>query len=425
MKMHEPIDTVFLSQAAASALDLKLASKHEIESVFKVNCLFFDHIAIGASTLLTNQLLHNYWKVEREAISKMYDSGAGTSGSIIKPVLWYQNNDSLISAAENMAEAGTLHNFSSDDTLLEHAETISSCNPSILNASEENFRSDLAQNIVEFFELFVRHNYEQHSEIDLQPLAARQTLDWLESRTKSGPITNSSIYHFSDDQLPEQDALAVKMIVDSLYHFTLSSSVWSEFSTLQSVSPIIQIAKSINNNNPINQVWENRSKQEEIEEFYSNLALDLIVKLPLSDILKLRDLQSFRSFREELGRFRSGASYSLNALQDSLDGCVDEMHAFASRDSRLQRENYYQKLKSQEKILTFRFLHGSAFFANPLALIIYTPDPVPVLWTTIFSVGLYSAGNLLSRNHSSQNTVFPKTTGEYHPTEGDLKNIEP
>lgn len=421
--MYEPIDTVFLSQVADGALHLGLVNEKDLDVVFKLNSLFFDHIAIGASGLLCNNLLYKYLLDERKAIAAMYKS-AESGNSIIRPVLWYENNNDIRDAAKKMLEAETIHYLPKDEDLLQHAELLHELNPTYLESSECNFRDDYKYSVSGVIGSLLNSSNEICEEIGLNKPIILSLAKWLSIDNIPEILRCSDIYRFAEgNKFSEKDTISIKRVADTLYQYTLASSLWTEFSSPQAVSPIVQLAKYQSNPNQINKIWHNRLSDNEVDEFSSELPLQLILDLPLSDILLLRNLESFKSLRWSLSQFRSGKDFSLSKLQDSLNDCVDQLLECANSKG-FQKKDFYKKVKEDDRKIVFRFIYdSSSLFAVPLALVMYNPDPVPVLLSTVISLSLVSANKYLSKEKASRNTIYPNLTAgkiNYKPIDGNV-----
>lgn len=421
----EPVNTVFLSQVADGAFHLGLVSESDLEMVFKLNCLFFDHIAIGASGLLCNKLLYNYLRTEHEAIASLYQS-RGASGSILRPVLWEENHQSICNAADNMLAANTIHYLEGDADLIDHAQRIEEMGPTYLNSSEMVFRERYKEHVKYFVDYLARVPSSMFA-VGFEPSILERLSRWLSARDAEASLRCSDLYRFAEKDLAGDAVRAVKRLGDCLYSFSLASTLWTEFSAPQPVAPLVQIMRVLSREPGSSMPWSEVEKsQRQREEISARIPLQAILRLPLADILILRDLESFSAFRQTLSRFRAGGVISPAGVQKQLDVCRDQLLQYAYANE-VQRSNLLSELKEAGKSIVLRFIYDVSASVSPIALsILYPQGQVPLAIATITSVALLAANQVISRKEASPNTIFPHAGApdiqRFHPRDGTISS---
>jgi len=422
--MSESLNTVFLSQVADGAMHLGLISESDLEIVFKLNCLFFDHVAIGASGLLCNKLLYGYLINESEAITSLYRRN-DSNGSILQPVIWHKNNDSVSDLAEKMIEKGTIHYFESDEVLVDHARRIEEIGPNFLTSSEEVFRDRYKNNVT----ALVSHLLKAPSSIflgtGLNATILDNTASWLSRRDSSNPLQCSDLYRFANDKFADHENMAIKKLADCAYHFSLASTLRTEFSAPQPVTPLVELMRYLSQGADEENEWAGPafSKPEDIS---TKLPLKLILELPLGDVLLVRGLSSFAKVRGTLGRFRAGERISPMEVQDQFDICAEQLLEYAS-GNKFQRKNLMERIRSAKQKVVLRFMYDVITAASPIALALIYPTQIPLAMSTFVSAGLFVANQALSTNDTSPNTVYPYFNNNegiiYRATDGTVTSL--
>ena len=82
-----PINRNYFGQGTEQSLALNLIGQVSLRSLFGLNCLFFDQLAISAPDLLGNPVLYELFNQEAQEMSLLYRRRSEGGIGLIQPVL--------------------------------------------------------------------------------------------------------------------------------------------------------------------------------------------------------------------------------------------------------------------------------------------------------------------------------------------------
>ena len=422
---NEPLNTNLLSQASDESFALGLIDEKSLKFIFNLNCLFFNHVAIGAPAILGNPVLYQMISQDPESMSYLYRNTSDNGSGLLQPILMGEHK-SINEVAESMVKAKTIHRLSSQFELESHAQLISNASPDYLWCPDIGFRISYYQNMVEIVKYLNSDGLKAWSSSDLIiPTGSLSKLNyWLNNNVAKDSLRCSKIYNFADTNFSQKMSHSIKLLGETIYQYSLSSKLMAALSTPGRVSPFINCMQNLITPPIIDKYKEydiNRFKSEEIN---ISLPLNQIANLSLKEIIIIRELQAFRDIRSFLADYRLGRKEFLATdLQRRLNECESQLIIFAD-SSNLNKTIFVEDIINKKKKTKLKLIQDATGTLIPI-LLLFLPLEIGIPLLTVERIASFATSRYLKKNEVGQNIVYPELLTEkvtYLPVDGELKN---
>jgi len=415
---------VYLSQISDGAQHLGLVDQRFFDSIFNLNCLFFDHIAIAASDLLGNPFFYRRVYREQEGFSRLLKNRDVGGQGMIQPILM-GDHAGIEDVAQTMTRLQTIFSLSPQE-LEKHALLIHESEPSYLYVQEDVFRQRYYHNMAVATDLL---NIEGLSAgYNIQAGSFDRLLDWLSNEADKECFRCSDLYRFADREYVDDEEQIVKILGETIYQFTMNSLQLSVLSTPDKLIPIIESFRKLEmSDNDVQE--ENKQIQQGAKYSCYDLAVyfDITVLSDLSatHLVKVRDLPSFRQARTLLCQIRQNSTSDEKQfleMQSLLNLCSEELYIYAlhaGEDSDIQLRLIVENFRKKNINSKLRVWETVSDEGVLLAIELLLGSFSPVTWglNSLASSGVKSLFNKLK---TSPNIIHQRLPYRYVLDRGDV-----
>jgi hypothetical protein len=419
----------FFSQATDEAYALGLVKEGMLRSLFTLNCLFFDSVSVGAADLLGNPVLYKMMMEEREAMLSLYRSPKCGGLGVLQPVI-IGDSKSMSQVADLMIQTNTIFRLPDRTDLVRHARAIDDADAMLLSCPESDFRRDYYRNMIKITKYLNTNGLDVWVGADqLFPAGSLAMLeDWLSNEAPTDFLRYSSVHRFAELSLPLALQHKVKLLAESIFQYTISSTQMAALSTARDVTPFVDSIRTLTSQSDNKQAVQLANRRRLRTDGVSvSLPLEDIAKLPLQHLVIVRDLPAFRDVRRILADFRCGRGpVSADRVQQSVDACAEQFLEYVGR-SELQREVFVERLRKKERITRLRVWYDVGAAATPVLLTLASPGPLSIALGIVSSATLLGISRYVAENEIGHNTIHPEFTGTratYLPVEGIIREGE-
>ena len=394
----------FLTQGTDGAQHLGLINAESLRSVFVLNILFFDSIAIGASDILGNPLFNSMFMEEKDAMSKLYRNTDDGGYGVLRPVLMGEH-ENMESVASSIIDKQVIYSMSEGE-LRAHSELIDDTKPEYLWCPESYFRTSFHNNMIEATSRINTTGLQAWSNREkLLPIGSLSALaEWLQQVDTADQLQCSSIWRFADNSLSGNLVYKVKVLAEAIYQFTLSQRLCVSLSAPGAYAPVIDLIHSISSTENTEERTGHELKDYGAKDTRLSLPLEPITNLSLAQIIEVRNLPAFCKVRRLLFNSRTGLGrFRPKRLISTLEECADQLNVFAIM-TESQRRDFLRRHRKSTSDTIVRVISDSGNLGLLVGLLsVDVPTYLAVLITSM------SAGTsrYLRSRESGSNIVIP------------------
>jgi hypothetical protein len=409
----EPVNRNFFGQASDQAVALALMPQQSVEAIFKLNCLFFDHLTLGTSDMLGNSVLFNLFVEEPNAMSRLFRSSKKGGLGIFQPILADQLQ-SAVEVAESMIKSKVIHSLKQAQ-LLKHADLISRSDPNYLWFDLANFRLGYYANMLEITRLINRDGLVGGQSSLPQKGELKRLEQWLMTGAPVDNLRETDVFRFIETGGIKRKRPA-KRLAELVFQYSLAHTQFAALSLPAQSAPIISGLAGLRNT--FKPTFASGAEKEELQLKILLPVQDLIA-LPMRHIIEIRELPAFRIARRLLAKFRwAVSSVDIVSIQAQMDQCAEQLITYAT-GTELQRCVLVKAIQDQRRSAAIKLIKVAALSGTRLLFVLTQARPI----AAIASYGLDMLSAIMMTNSRTYNAIHPESNAEvaeYLPASGTL-----
>lgn len=324
---------VYLAQLSGNAYLLDILKDDELEMAFKLNCLFFDELIIGAGSLIGSPFLYRLMLEEPETIKEMYSS------RLIRPLLRENGKNTEVSSISDLGSRMMKNNtktvFSNKSTLEVHANFIENAGAISAWGSETQYQ-DAYLGVLTYLT-------KSRLDLNLFPKNDRSAIiKLLDKNYKDGYFafdSMSSLQRYLDENVSPLTSFEIKKQSEFAAQHACSLITATKLSMPEPISNYANLL--------IGHPKENSFEDLEEKHFSFPISIRSLTKFSMRELLRVRRAPDFVRLRKKLISIRTGHPVEEKEVIDIAQGCLRDLQRLVNSKD-IEKEHVIKEIENKK-----------------------------------------------------------------------------